>query len=83
MAATVEVQSVLTTTARSLPGLVFERSKSMPTRVALRKKALGRWKEYTWRDYADRASLIGRGLLELGVSNGDCVGSKINTKQNG
>jgi long-chain acyl-CoA synthetase len=71
--ATIEAPSALTTTARSLPGIVLERAAATPNRVALRKKALGRWREYTWSEYAERASLLGRGLLELGVVNGDCV----------
>ena len=73
MAATVEVDNVLTTNARSLPGLVLEHAAATPTQVAMRKKALGRWREYTWQEYAERVSRIARGLLELGVDNGDCV----------
>ena len=73
MTATMEAPSLLTTTARSLPGIVKERGATTPDQVALRKKSLGRWREYTWSEYAERASKIGRGLLELGVKNGDCI----------
>jgi long-chain acyl-CoA synthetase len=59
--------------ARSLPGILLDRASRTPDRVALRKKSLGRWREYTWREYADRASRIGRGLLALGVQSGDRV----------
>ena len=73
MTATIEARNVLTTTARSLPGLVLERAASTPTTIALRKKEFGRWREYTWAEYAERASLLGRGLLELGVGVEDRV----------
>ena len=73
MTATMEAPSLLTTTARSLPGIVKERGATTADQVALRKKSLGRWREYTWSEYAERASKIGRGLLELGVKNGDCI----------
>ena len=39
----------------------------------MRKKALGRWREYTWAEYAERTARVGLGLLELGVEPGDCV----------
>jgi len=71
--ATIEAPSALTTDARSLPGIVLARAQETPNRVAMRKKALGRWREYTWAEYAERASKIGRGLQELGVGEGDRV----------
>ena len=58
---------------RSLPAILLERARTTPTGVAMRKKALGRWRPYTWAEYADRASRIGRGLLGLGVERGDGV----------
>src|SRR5688500_16788032 len=58
---------------RSLPAILLERARTTPSGVAMRKKALGRWRTYTWSEYADRASRIGRGLLELGVGEGDRV----------
>jgi long-chain acyl-CoA synthetase len=57
----------------SLPGLLLRQAARRPQAVAMRKKDLGRWKEYTWRDYAERAARVGLGLLELGVGPGDCV----------
>ena len=59
MTAVVETPNAITTAARSLPAMVLERAEQTPTGVALRKKALGRWREYTWREYAHRASKIG------------------------
>ena len=58
---------------RSLPAILLERARTNPGGVAMRKKALGRWRTYTWSEYADRASRIGRGLLELGLEEGDRV----------
>jgi long-chain acyl-CoA synthetase len=59
--------------ATSLPGLLVQRADERPTAVALRKKDLGRWREYTWDEYRTRAARIGLGLLELGVEPGDRV----------
>jgi long-chain acyl-CoA synthetase len=61
------------TEARSLPALLLQRASERPSAVALRKKELGRWREYTWEDYVTRAARIGLGLLELGVEPGDRV----------
>ena len=58
---------------RSLPAILLEQARATPNAIALRKKSLGRWRTYTWAEYADRASRIGRGLVELGVEEGDRV----------
>jgi len=58
---------------RSLPALLLGRAAQRPTGVALRRKHLGYWKEYTWADYAARAARIGMGLEALGVERGDRV----------
>jgi long-chain acyl-CoA synthetase len=60
-------------TDRSLPAGVFERAATTPDRVALRRKELGRWRSYTWADYAEHVRAIARGLHELGVGVGDRV----------
>jgi long-chain acyl-CoA synthetase len=57
----------------SLASIVLRRAAATPTRVAMRKKDLGRWKTYTWADYADRMTAVARGLAELGVEAGDRV----------
>src|SRR5881227_1140278 len=59
--------------ATTLPSLVLQRAASRPTAVAMRKKDLGRWKQYTWAEYAERAARVGLGLLELVVKAGDRV----------
>jgi len=59
--------------ATSLPALLLEQAGRRPTKVALRKKDLGRWKEYTWADYLARVQAVGLGLLDLGVEKGERV----------
>jgi long-chain acyl-CoA synthetase len=57
----------------TLPALLLHRAKATPRRVAMRKKDLGIWKQYTWADYAERAAAVGLGLRSLGVEPGDRV----------
>ncbi len=57
----------------SLPAILLARREATPDRVAMRKKHLGRWRAYTWREYADRAAAIGDALVGLGVGEGDRV----------
>ncbi|HZQ26478.1 MAG TPA: AMP-binding protein, partial [Acidimicrobiales bacterium] len=59
--------------AASLPAELLVQAAARPKDVALRKKDLGRWKQYTWDEYATRAARVGLGLLELGVQPGDRV----------
>jgi len=53
-----------------LAALVLARAQAQPQAVALRKKHLGRWRPYTWEEYARRAQHVGRGLRALGVGPG-------------
>ena len=57
----------------TLPTLLLQRAEATPRRVAMRKKDLGIWKQYTWADYAARAAAVGLGLRALGVRPGDRV----------
>jgi long-chain acyl-CoA synthetase len=57
----------------TLPGLLVRNALEKPDAVALRKKHLGVWKQYSWGDYLDRVVRVGCGLLELGVDVGDKV----------
>lgn len=59
--------------ATTLPAILLDRARSQPNEVALRKKELGRWKEYDWRVYATRAARIAGGLRAIGVKSGDRV----------
>jgi long-chain acyl-CoA synthetase len=63
----------VTAAAESLPAVVLRRARVTPDRVALRKKHLGRWRTYSWRDYAERVSAFAAGLDALGVGPGDRV----------
>jgi long-chain acyl-CoA synthetase len=57
----------------TLPAIMLHRAAETPRRVAMRKKHLGVWKQYTWADYAERAAAVGLGLRALGVEAGDRV----------
>ncbi len=57
----------------SLPGLLLAQADRRPQDTALRKKALGRWREYSWSEYADHSARTGMGLVALGVEAGDRV----------
>ena len=75
MTATAErpVADVPAPTAATLPAMLLERARTKGSAVALRKKELGRWKEYDWATYATRAARIAGGLRALGVQPGDRV----------
>jgi long-chain acyl-CoA synthetase len=57
----------------TLPAILLHRARATPEHVAMRKKHLGVWKQYTWADYAARAAAVGLGLRALGVEPGDRV----------
>lgn len=49
----------------------WERVREHPDKVALRYKASGSWKDVTWKNYGDSVKRAGKGLLALGLKNGD------------
>ena len=57
----------------TLPAKLRQRARQEPTRVAMRHKTLGIWREYTWADYDERARAVALGLGALGVGPGDKV----------
>lgn len=57
----------------TLPQVLAARAAEHPTRVALRHKDLGRWREYTWADYAGQVARAGLAFRALGVAAGDRV----------
>jgi long-chain acyl-CoA synthetase len=63
-------QKITTTTVASR---VRDRALQMPNRIALREKDFGIWQQVTWREYWDRAELVGHALLALGIEPGDRV----------
>jgi long-chain acyl-CoA synthetase len=60
--------------ASTLPGLLVERARTRPERVAFRAKALGIWRETTWRELAARAGSLACGLArEYRIAAGETV----------
>ncbi|MGE0554518.1 MAG: long-chain fatty acid--CoA ligase [Gemmatimonadales bacterium] len=57
----------------SLPARLIGRATEHPSRVALRHKDLGRWREYTWKEYLALVTRAGLGLRALGLERGDKV----------
>lgn len=57
----------------TVPLLFDQRLTKYGDRVALRKKALGRWHEISWRDYGQRVREVASGLVALGLRRGECV----------
>jgi long-chain acyl-CoA synthetase len=58
---------------QTVPRLFAATVSDRPDAVALRWKDGEGWGEWTWRDYADRASRVAGGLAALGVGRGDRV----------
>jgi len=60
--------------AATLPGLLVDRARQRPTRVAFRAKELGVWRETTWRELAARVGAVALGLArEHGLARGETV----------
>src|SRR5215470_13327678 len=60
--------------ASTLPGLLVERARSRPERVAFRAKELGIWRETTWRELAARVAALACGFArEYRINTGETV----------
>jgi long-chain acyl-CoA synthetase len=60
--------------ASTLPGLLVERARARPERVAYRAKELGIWRETTWRELAARVAALACGLArEYRIASGETV----------
>ncbi len=60
--------------ASTLPGLLVERARTRPDRVAFRAKELGIWRETTWRELAERVAALACGLArEYRIAAGETV----------
>jgi long-chain acyl-CoA synthetase len=60
--------------AATLPGLLVDRARRRPTRVAFRAKELGVWRETTWGELAQRVGAVALGLArEHAVVRGESV----------
>jgi long-chain acyl-CoA synthetase len=60
--------------ADTLPKLLARNAALHPHDVALREKALGIWRTYTWADYQAQVELRALGLRAIGVERGEVVG---------
>src|SRR5438552_17615260 len=60
--------------ASTIPGLLLERARTRPGRVAFRAKELGVYRETTWAELASRVAAVAHGLAsELGVGHAAAV----------
>ena len=60
--------------ASTMPGLLAERARTRPERVAFRAKELGIWRETTWRELAARVAALACGLArEYRIAAGETV----------
>jgi long-chain acyl-CoA synthetase len=58
----------------TLPKLLLQNyQKWGDTRVAMRHKEFGFWREYTWKDYYEKVKYFSLGLMSLGFERGDHV----------
>ncbi len=59
--------------ADTLPKLLLRNARDRAGGIALREKEFGIWQTLTWAEYADRVRNFARGLVELGLKQGDVV----------
>src|SRR5439155_1314493 len=60
--------------ASTIPGLLVERARARPARVAFRAKELGVYRETTWAALAARVAAVAQGLAaRFGVGRGSTV----------
>ena len=57
----------------TLPACLIRHARERPGDVALRKKDLGRWEEWTWADYEQRVARVAAGLRACGIGPGDRI----------
>lgn len=58
----------------TLPKRLIENYKKYGSnKVAMRKKYLGIWKCYTWKDYYEKVKYFSLGLIKLGIKRGEKV----------
>ncbi len=59
--------------AVSLPAMLLTNARDRGASTALRHHRRGIWESISWREYGDRAALVGMGLAALGVEHGERV----------
>jgi len=50
-----------------------ERLREHPSKVALRYKSNGQWRDITWRRYGEMVQQVSKGLMSLGLGHGDKI----------
>ena len=59
--------------AMTVPGTFLNTVRRLGSRVALRYKEYGIWRDLSWDDYYDRARAVGLALRAMGLQRGDRV----------
>ena len=58
----------------TLPKIFLENYREFKEeRIAMRRKHLGLWQEYTWKDSFEHVKWLCYGLLKLGLQSGDKI----------
>ena len=73
MTTTVAPSPDLSAGPTTLPAWLLLQSALRPKGIAMRVKELGRWREISWQEHADRIESVGRALASFGVGRGDRV----------
>ncbi len=62
----------------TFPQLLADRARRTPHGIAMRRKRLGLWREYTWGEYYEHVRRLAAGLVELGLGPGERVAIQAN-----
>ncbi len=57
----------------TIPGLFWKQVQALDSRVALRQKVFGLWRDISWREYGVGVRETACGLIALGLEKGKCV----------
>ena len=57
----------------TVPTLFYSQAKKYGSRVALRRKEFGIWRDISWDEYLHNVKLVALGLVTLGLRKGECV----------
>ena len=57
----------------TFPKLLAEQRRLRSSKIAMRRKDRGIWKEYTWQYYYDKVKYFSLGLISIGLKRGDKV----------
>lgn len=57
--------------ADTLPKLLIRNAEQIGGKVAMQKKTLGVWRQYTWKECSQRVKYLSLGLIGLGLEHGN------------